>query len=74
MKIKFMFWRFAIINNRLGEIYFDKKKNDRIKILGHCYVKREDLKTKQEQKCITEDIEKARVIYRNEEYKLIKVR
>jgi len=67
-----MCWCFAIVNNKLGEIYFDRKKNGRIQILGHCYVRREDFKTKQEQKCITEDIEKARVIYRNEKYKLIK--
>lgn len=67
-----MVWCFAIINNRLGEIYFDKKKNSRIKILGHCYVKREDFKTKQEQKCITADIKKVRVVYRNKKYRLIK--
>lgn len=66
-----MTWCFAIINGRLGEIYFEKKKNDQIKFLGHCYVKREEFKTKQEQKCINKDIKKTRVIYRNGKYKLI---
>lgn len=70
MKDKFMPWCFAIINGRLGEIYFDKKKNGQIKIQGHCYVKREDF-SKQEQKWIDGDTKKMRVVYRNKKYKLI---
>lgn len=65
-----MGWCFAIINGRLGEIYFDKKKNGQIKIWGHCYVKREGF-SKQEQKWIDEDIKKTKVVYRNKKYKLI---
>ena len=64
-------WNFAIINNRLGEIYFEEKKKGQIKFLGHCYVKREDFKTKQEQKCIDKDIKKIRIIYRNKKYKSV---
>lgn len=30
-----MNWCFAIINGKLGEIYFEKTKNGQIKFLGH---------------------------------------
>ena len=62
---------FAIVNNRLAEIYFDKKKNGQTKIWGHCYVQKEDYKTKQEQKWIIRDTKRVKVIYRNKKYKLI---
>ena len=46
-----MSWSFAIINGRLAEIFFDEmhgkiKRRRRIKISGHCYVKKEEYKTK----------------------------
>ncbi len=66
-----MNWCFAIINNKLGEIYFERKKTGRIKFLGHCLVEREDFTVKQEQKCIDEDIKKVKIIYRNKNYKII---
>ena len=64
-------WCFAIVNNKLAEIYFDKKKDSSNKIWGHCYVKKEEYKTKQEQKWIEEDTKKVRVIWRNKKYKLM---
>jgi hypothetical protein len=64
-----MSWCFAIVNNRLAEIYFDKKKTGKPEIMGHCYVKREDFKTKGEQNAIKEDTAKYRFVYRNKEYK-----
>jgi hypothetical protein len=67
-----MYWNFAIINNRLGEIYYDKDKNGTNKFWGHCYVKREDFKLKIEQKAINQDTKRLRIVYRNEKYKLIK--
>ena len=66
-----MCWCFAIVNNRLAEIYFDEKKKGQIKISGHCYVKKEDFKTKREQKWITQDTGRIRVVYRNKKYKLV---
>jgi len=66
-----MSWCFAIVNNRLAEIYFDKKKNGQTKIWGHYYVQKEDYKTKQEQKWIIRDTKRVKVIYRNKKYKLI---
>ena len=65
-------WRFAILNNRLAEIYFDKDKQNRVKIQGHCYVAKNEYKTKQEQKWIEIDTRKTRVVYRNKKYRLVK--
>ncbi len=69
-----MFWSFAIVNNKLAEIYFDRDKNGNQKITNHCYVKKEDYKTKHEQKMIETDIKRIKVVYRKGEYKVIKIR
>ena len=67
-----MSWCFAILNNRLVEVYFDKDKQNRVKIRGHCYVAKNEYKTKQEQKWIEIDTRKTRVVYRNKKYRLVK--
>jgi len=67
-----MCWCFATINGRLGEIYFKKDKNGRSKIYGHCYVRKEDFKTKEEKSWIEFDTKKGRIVYRNKKYKLTK--
>ncbi len=66
-----MNWSFAIINNRFAEIYFEKKKNGKIKFLGHCYVKREEYKTKKEREYIDEDTSNTKLVYRKGDYKRI---
>lgn len=63
-----MNWSFALVNNQLAEIYFEKKK-EKIKFLGHCYVKRSEFKTEKEQKWIEEDIAKHQFAYRKGTYK-----
>ncbi len=65
-----MAWCFAIINNRLAEIYFDKK-NEKTKIIGHFYVEKEDYKKKSEQKWIKEDTAKLHFVYRKNKYKRV---
>lgn len=62
-----MGWCFAIINNRLAELYFEKSKSG-IKFQGHCYVDRLEFKLKSEQKSIDKDIAKFRFTYRNKKY------
>lgn len=57
-------WCFAIVNNRLVEIHFDKRYG----VWGHCYVKRKDYKTKQEWKWIEDDTKKYRFSYRKGYY------
>lgn len=37
-----MCWCFAIINNKLAEIYFDKNKKETTKFKGHCYIQRKE--------------------------------
>ncbi|MBI3335936.1 MAG: hypothetical protein HY001_05635 [Candidatus Portnoybacteria bacterium] len=63
-------WCFAIVNGRLAEIYFHERKRG-MQISAHCYVKREEYRTKQEQKWIEKDTEKFRFVYREEGYKRI---
>ena len=65
-----MIWSFAIINNRLAEIYF--KDEGKKKILGHCYVDEKEYKTKQEKKWIKKDTKKCRFEYKKEKYIKIK--
>ena len=63
-----MNWCFAIINNRLAEIYFEKHQGS-IKFLSHCYVKKADYKSEKEKRWIAEDIIKVKLIYRKGKYK-----
>lgn len=61
-------WSFGIVNNKLAEVYF-RKKNNKVRFIGHCYVKKEEYKTKTEQKWIKEDIKNLELIYRKKTYK-----
>lgn len=63
-------WSFALVNGRLAEIYFDKKRG-KIKIRGHCYVKKEEFTTKKEQRWIKQDTARVKYTYRKGEYKRI---
>jgi len=62
-----MAWSFAIINNRLVEIYFELKRG-KIDINGYCYVNREEYTTKKEQKMIDEDMKHLRFSYRKKRF------
>jgi hypothetical protein len=57
-------WCFAVVNNRLAEIYFRKNFN----ILAHCYIKRNEF-SKKEQNLIDRDIKKYVFSYQNGFYK-----
>jgi len=52
-------WCFAIVNNRLAEIHFNKK----LGIWAHCYVNRNEF-SKREKKMINEDMKKCVFSYR----------
>ena len=65
-----MYWCFAIVNNRLAEVYFDKK-DKKPHVFVHCYVKTSEYKTKQEQKWLKEDTAKFRFVYRKGKYRLM---
>ena len=66
-----MDWCFALINNRLAEIFFEKNSKGENNIIGHCHVKREKYPTKREQKWIDQDTAKFKFSYRQGEYRLI---
>ncbi len=57
-----MYWQFGIINSRLAEVYFERKKG-KTEIISHCYVKKKDYKTKQELKWINEDTKHLKLKY-----------
>ena len=63
-----MSWCFAIINNKLAEIYFEKNKSG-IKFLGHCYVKESEYILKEEKQWIKKDIAKVQLVYRKGNYR-----
>lgn len=57
-------WQFALINNKLVEIFFSNHK-----IMGHCYVKVEKYKTKQEKKWIAKDTNKINLSFYKSRYR-----
>lgn len=58
------FWQFALVNNRLAEVHFNDGK-----ILGHCYIKAKEYKTKKEKRWIANDVKRAIFSYRKGRYK-----
>ncbi|TSC55575.1 MAG: Uncharacterized protein Greene071421_297 [Parcubacteria group bacterium Greene0714_21] len=70
LRKKLMSWSFAIVNNKLAEIYFRHgKKSSRV--YAHCYVRRGEYKTKVEQRWIKKDTEHLRFSYSKGKYKRI---
>ena len=63
-----MSWSFAIVNGKLAEVFFDRKKNGSPVILGFCYVKKSEYKTKREHKMIAVDTKKYHITYRKKKY------
>ena len=62
-------WSFALINNKLAEIYFDHTKNGEPLMRGHCYVNAKEYTTKREKKWIETDTKKFQLSYRNRRYR-----
>ncbi len=61
-------WCFAKINNKLAEIYFEKTKSGKNKIIGHCYVSLKDFKSRQEKSWLENDTKKFKFTYKNKKY------
>lgn len=62
-----MNWCFAIVNNRLSEIFFEKSKN-KLNIIGHTYVKKSEYETVGEKKWMDTETKKLRFLYKNKKY------
>ncbi|MDO8562102.1 MAG: hypothetical protein Q7S05_04755 [bacterium] len=65
--IERMNWCFAIVNGKLAEIFFDRKRGKSV-IAAHCYVKKSGYKTAQEKRWILSETKKFRFIWRNKKY------
>ncbi|MEI7709700.1 MAG: hypothetical protein WCI76_03220 [bacterium] len=63
------FWAFALINGRLAEFHYEISKGKFYMTYGHCYVKRNEYKTKKEHKWIDKDTQKYRFTYRKGKYR-----
>ncbi|MEK7536138.1 MAG: hypothetical protein AAB590_03990 [Patescibacteria group bacterium] len=61
-------WCFAILNGKLVELWFERKKG-KLNIFAHAYVKRSEFKTKSEHKMIDTDTAKYHFSWRNGVYK-----
>lgn len=61
-------WCFAIVNNKLAEIFFEKKRGQ-THIYGHCYIKPEEYKTKREQMWIKADTSMYQFLFQKGKYK-----
>ena len=66
-----MNWCFATINNRPGEIYFERIRSGQVKFLGYCYVKREDFTLKEERNAFDKDVKKFKIVCDDERYKIV---
>jgi len=63
-----MGWSFVLINGKLAEIFFDRKKDNEPVIRGHCYVQASEYSSKREQQWIKMDTKRYRFTYRNKKY------
>src|SRR3989344_5875301 len=63
-----MCWSFAIVNNKLAEIFFENKRGKTC-FYGHVYVKEPDYATKKERRWIKEDSDRYQLTYRKGMYK-----
>lgn len=66
-----MGWSFALVNNRLAEIFFEKSDNG-MELWGHAYVEPKDFKSLEEQRWIEKDTKRLRLVYKNGSYKFRK--
>ena len=66
--IYIMNWCFATVNNKLAEIFFNKKKGKKPEIFAHCYIKETEYTTKKEKQWIANDMKKYRFSYYNKKY------
>ncbi len=63
-----MTWSFGIINGKLAEIYFEKKKGKFLPF-GHAYVKASEYTNRREKTWIQEDTKRIKFVYRLKKYR-----
>ncbi len=65
-----MSWSFAVVNHRLAEIFFERRKGVFVP-RGHCYVDKKDYTTQKEIRWIREDTARLQFSYRFGRYRRI---
>lgn len=60
-------WCFGKVNGKLAEVFFEKK-NGKSLPWAHCLVKKEEYKTKKEQRWIKEDTKRVKLSFKNKKY------
>lgn len=65
-----MNWCFGLVNGKLAEVFFNEGKRPRP--YAYCHVKKEDYKTKEEQKWIEKDTKHVNLLYKNGKFTRIK--
>lgn len=61
------YWCYALINSRLGEIYFTRKKGE-VVVEGHCYLGKDERLTKAEAAALQHDILSNQFTYYRQQY------
>lgn len=64
-------WCFAIVNNKLAEIFFEKKAG-KTHIYSHAHVKPEEYQTRREQQWIKDDTSKFQFVFQKGKYRDLK--
>jgi len=68
-----MNWCFALINNKLSELFFERHDDEEIEFLGHCDVQEEEYTTKKEKQWIEKDTKHNQFTYRKGKYTRINI-
>ncbi len=63
-----MSWAFALVNNKLAELYFERRGKT-IRMGGYCHVERSEFITRKELGEIDFDTKKYQLSYRNGRYR-----
>ena len=62
------YWSYALINGRLGEIYFDHK-HGKIIFEGHCYLGKDERLTLREAAELQHDVARTQLTYYRHHYR-----
>lgn len=61
------YWSYALINGRLGEIYFDRKRG-KIIYEGHSYLRPNERLTLREAAALQHDVDRTQLSYYRKQY------
>ena len=64
------YWSYALINGRLGEIYFSRPRG-KLVIEGHSYISPTETFTKAEVAALQHDIQRTQLTYYRQQYRHI---